>query len=218
MSNERVFEMARKLKSGLLDYGPERSRLLLRVVRQLARGEPLTEEQVSQIITDLGIAQEEAHQFLRQVTEQNADGQIVGAMGLSLNGHPHRLYVEGVPLSAWCAEDTLFLPAMLGQTATIDSHSPVTQEKIRLRVSPEAVEAVSPESAVVSIVIVDPSREDMASVEAIWNTFCDHIHFFASREEAERWSRGRDNIAILTVEEGFRLGRQLWSEVLSYAE
>jgi alkylmercury lyase len=218
MNKERAFEMASKLKSGLLDYGPEHSRLLLRVVRALARGQPLTAEQVNQMIVDLGIAQPEARQFLSQVTERNSDGHIVGAIGLALNGHPHRLSVEGVPLSAWCAEDTLFLLAMLGQTAVITSRSPVTKEEVRLKVSPGRVVEVSPASAVVSIVVVDPRAEDMASVEAIWNSFCDHIHFFASREEAERWSRDRDNIAILTVEEGFELGRQLWSEVLPYAE
>ncbi len=34
---------------------------------------------------------------------------------------------------------------------------------------------------------------------------------------AEQWSSGRDNIAILTVEEGFELGRQAWSGVLADA-
>ncbi len=58
----------------------------------------------------------------------------------------------------------------------------------------------------------------MASVEAIWNAFCYHVHFFASREEAEGWAAGRDDIAILTVEEGFELGRQLSSGLLAYVE
>jgi alkylmercury lyase len=113
--------------------------------------------------------------------------------------------------------DTLFLPAILQQTATIESPSPVAHHPIRLRVSPERVADVSPASAVISIVLVDPSREDMASVEAIWSIFCDHIHFFAAREEAERWASARDDIAILTVDEGFALGRQVWSRVLADA-
>jgi hypothetical protein len=50
---------------------------------------------------------------LRQVTERDAHDQIVGALGLSLQDHPHRLSVNGVSLSAWCADDTLFLPAIL---------------------------------------------------------------------------------------------------------
>ncbi|HKZ85216.1 MAG TPA: DUF3237 family protein [Anaerolineae bacterium] len=167
---------------------------------------------------DIGISRDEAHPFLREITERDGADNIVGIMGLSLNDHPHRLYVNGVSLSAWCAEDTLFLPSLLQQTATVESYSPLSKQKVRLTVSPERVENVSPTSAVVSMVIVDPTREDMASVEAIWNTFCEHIHFFASQAEAERWAAGRDGIVILSVDDGFELGRQVWARVLLYAE
>ncbi len=61
--------------------------------------------------------------------------------------------------------------------------------------------------------LVDPSREKMASVQAIWSTFCEHVHFFATREEGEQWADGRDDIVLLTVEEGFAWGRQVWSGV-----
>ena len=218
MNNARVQEMAKKMAVGLLDYGPDRSRLLVRVLRSLRTGHPVSVAQVDRIVADLDIAQDEAHRFLREITERDADDNIVGILGLSLNDHPHRFYVNGASLSTWCAEDTLFLPSLLKQTATVESYSPISKEKVRLTVSPERVEEVSPAGAVVSMVIVDPKQDDMASVEAIWNTFCEHIHFFASREEAERWAAGRGDIAILTVDEGFDLGRQVWSKVLSYAE
>jgi alkylmercury lyase len=124
------------------------------------------------------------------------------------------LSVDGVSLSAWCAEDTLLLPAILGTTATIESPSPVSGHPIRLRVSPECVEEVSPAGAVVSLVLVDPSREHMATVEAIWSAFCRHIHFFATRDEAERWATGRDDITIVSVDDGFAWQRPIWSKVL----
>ena len=218
MSNTRVHEMARKMADGLLDYGPDRSRLLVRVLRRLATGHPVTGEQVDRMIADIGIGRDEAHPFLREITERDGADNIVGIMGLSLNDHPHRLYVNGASLSTWCAEDTLFLPALLQQTATVESYSPLSKEKVRLTVSPERVMEVSPAGAVVSIVAVDPKREDMASVEAIWSAFCEHIHFFVSRAEAERWAAGRDDIAILSVDEGFELGQQVWARVLSHAE
>ena len=66
---------------------------------------------MDEIVADLGLAQEDAKPFLRKLTERDAEGQIVGIMGLSLNDSPHRVLVNGVALSAWCAEDTLFLPA-----------------------------------------------------------------------------------------------------------
>jgi alkylmercury lyase len=79
-------------------------------------------------------------------------------------------------LSTWCAEDTLFLPALLGQTATVESPSPVSRESVRLTIAPEGVQAVSPTGAVVSIALVDPDQVAFGSVEAIWMTFCRHIH------------------------------------------
>ncbi len=213
MSDTRILETTKKMQEFLLEYGPDHAQLLLQVIQQLAHGHPITAEQVNHRIADLGIAKEEAHQFLREVTERDATDQVVGAMGLSLNDHPHRLSLAGVSLSAWCALDTLFLPALLQQTATIESPSPVTNHSIRLRASPERVEEVTPEAAVVSFVLVDPSRENMDSVQAIWSAFCTHVHFFATREEGEQWASGRDDIVLLTVEEGFAWGRQVWSRV-----
>ena len=216
MRDARIEDMARKLQDRLLEYGPNHLRLLVRIMRELAHGRPLTAEQVDHFIAELGIAAHAAHQCLREVTERDARGQIVGALGLSLQEHPHRMSVNGVALSAWCAADTFFLPAILRQTTTIESSSPVSGQPIRLWVSPERVEEVSPAGAVVSLVLVDPSREQMASVEAIWSAFCRHSHFFATRDEAERWAigTGRDDIAILSVDEGFAWQRPVWSTVL----
>jgi len=214
MNDARISVMARKLQDRVLEYGQDHLRLLIQVMRELAHGRPLSAAWVDQRIAELGIEPDAAHQFLREVTERDAQDQIVGAMGLSLQDHPHRLSVNGVALSAWCAEDTLFLPAILRQPVTVASPSPVSGELIRLRVSSERVEEVSPAGAVVSLVLVDPSREHMASVEAIWSAFCTHIHFFATRDEAEQWANGRDDIAILSVDEGFAWQRPVWSEVL----
>jgi alkylmercury lyase len=207
-------DMARRLQERFLAYAPGQRRLLVQIVRELAHGRPITPERVDQRIATLGLEYDAAHQLLRELTERDANDQIVGAIGLSLEDHPHRLRVDGVSLSAWCALDTLFLPALLQQTAIIMSPSPLTHAMIRLRVSPERVEEVDPAGAAISIVLVDPSRERMASMEAIWNAFCQHVHFFATREEAERWATGREDIALLTVDEGFELGRRVWSSVL----
>ena len=137
---------------------------------------------------------------------------------MSLGDHPHRLSVAGVSLSAWCALDTLFLAALLRQTGTIESPSPVTGHPIRLRVSPERVEEVHPAGAVISLVLDDPSRaQRITSVEGNWSAFCNQILFFADQQDAEQWAHRRDGIAIITVDEGFELGRQGWSEVLGDA-
>ena len=218
MKNDARLDLTVKsLQSRLAAYGPGHSRLLLHVMRELAHGRPLAEASVTHLIAGLGIAPDAARQFLREVTERDADDQIVGALGLSLSNHPHRVVVEGVALSAWCALDTLFLPALLRQSGTIESPSPMTGNVIQLRVSPTLVEEVTPTNAAISFALVDLADERMSSVEAIWGVFCNHVHYFSTREEGERWASGRDSIAILSVEEGFAVGRQLSSVVLDNA-
>jgi len=148
------------------------------------------------------------------MTERDVKDNIVGAMGLSLNDHPHRFVVDGVELATWCAEDTLFLPAMLGKPASVASESPLSRQAIRIEVGPEGIRSCDPAQAVISI--VSPQEADMSSAAAIAMTFCRHIFFFASRVEAEEWAGDRDDIEILSLEEGYALGQELWGRVLSH--
>ncbi len=220
MDYKRAEEMVRALTQddGVLGYSPEQVRLLLRVLRTLARGRPVTGSEIDAIAADLGWTPEAAHASLRPLTERDATDAVIGVLpGLSLGDHPHRFSVNARRMSAWCAEDTLFLPALLGQTASIESTSPLSQDPVRLTVGPDGVRNVTPPEAVVSIPIVDPGDTTLGSVEAIWTTFCRQIHFFATREEAARWAAGRGDIAILTLDEGYRLGRQLTSRFLEQA-
>ena len=193
------------------------SRLLIRIWRTLAKGRPVSGERIDQMIADLGVNQDEAGEFLTGVTERDSGDSIVGIFGLSLNDHPHRFSVNGASLTTWCAEDALFLPAMLDQKATVESYSLLSKKKVRLTLGPDGLEEVDPADAVVSIVTLDPSKVDASSMEAIYVNFCEQIHFFASREEAERWDADRENIDILSVEEGYELGKLAFSELLAYA-
>jgi alkylmercury lyase len=205
---------------GMFDYGPGRSRLLLRVMRTLGQGRPLPPEQVEQIIAESGIVRDDAHQVLGQVAERGPDDTLVGILGLSLRETPHRFTVDGRRLFTWCAADTLFLPSLLGRTASIESHSPVSPATIRLTVSPRRVEAVDPVDTVVSMVVADPDAADLQSVEALWSTFCHQIFFFGTRQEAEGWavSRGNpDSLEIVSVDEAFKLGQLLASTLLAHA-
>jgi len=218
MSNQRTEELTEKLTAfgGLFDYGPQRSRLLVQIWRVLATGRPVTQSQVDSFVSELDITPEEADQFLRQMSEWRDDDNIVGIMGLSLNDHPHKFTVGDVQLATWCAADTLFLPAMLGATATVESESPASKETVRVTIGPDAVLSAEPADAVISIVV--PKETDMTSVAQISMTFCSHIFFFASRSEAEQWSEGRDDIEILSLDEGYHMMQQLWAGVLSSAQ
>ena len=217
-STTRVIEIAKNLNTAGVppDFGPENSRLLIQVWRALAKGQPIAKEHVDQIAMELGISSGQAEEFLRQVSERDNNDNIIGLVGLSLSdAWVHRFNVNGVSLRTWCAWDALFLPPMLKQTVTVESESPSTGNGVSVIVTPENVENSNPTGVAVSIVTVDP--RDTASVEAIWSNFCHQVYFFPSRDEAELWAEGKENIAILSVEEAYELGKLAFSKLLEFA-
>lgn len=215
----RLDQLARALREGGFRqaFTPDVSRLTVRLWREIARGGPVSPERVEQIASALDIEQQTAREVLDKMCERDGDGNVVGIAGLSQNQHPHRFTVNGIQLATWCAWDSLFLPVMLQQTAEVSSSCPTTRETIRLTITPEGVTSYQPASAVISIVIPQPTTSGLESVEEIWMTFCHHVHFFASPQAAQEWvaARGQE-IAILTIEEAFELGRLTLSELLRH--
>jgi hypothetical protein len=69
-----------------------------------------------------------------------------------------------------------------------------------------------------STVVFDPDSTELNTPTDIQMNFCRNIHFFASEEEVEQWAAGRSDIEILSLEEAFELGNQLWPEANSYAK
>ena len=123
-----------------------------------------------------------------------------------------------LPIYTWCAWDTLFLPAMLGKTATIEASCEATDEAIRLTVAPERVNHVDPSSAVISMVAPKQTRSGLTSAEEIQGAFCHNVHFFRSADTAAEWISGNPrDLEILSVEQGHLLGRMVFAELLVYA-
>jgi alkylmercury lyase len=219
MEGLRLDQLAEDLReAGIRQaFTPDVSRLMVLLWREIARGGPVSPEQVEQIASALDIPQQTAREVLHKMCERDRDGNVVGIAGLSQNKHPHRFTVNGTRLSTWCAWDSLFLPVMLQQTAEVSSLCPATGEVIRLIITPEGVTSYQPASTAISIVIPQPTSNGLESVEEIWMTFCHHIHFFSSPQAAQEWFAARgQQIAILTIEEAFELGRLTLSEVLRY--
>ncbi|MCH7736484.1 MAG: hypothetical protein IH872_03680 [Chloroflexi bacterium] len=216
-----VAEIAKNLNDAGLppEFGEDNSRFLIKMFRTLAQGGPVTQEMTAKAARESGISYEAADQFLRQMTERDSNDNIIGLMGLSLNQDwAHRLTIGDRSFRTWCAWDTLFLPAILGEEVMVESDSPVSGETVRLTVTPNEVLSVSPEGAVVSIATLDPEADGLPSVEAIWGNFCHQVFFFPSMEEASEWARGKSNIELVSVAEGFELGKLVLSELLGYAE
>ena len=133
--------------------------------------------------------------------ERDEIGQVVG-WGLSLQATTHQFRINGHTLYSWCALDALTYPILLEQTAQVESICPITQTSIRIRVGPEAISALDPATAMVSLTIPDtyPDACNRAS-------FCDQGHFFASPEAAATWQADHPEAQTLPVEAVYQLGR-----------
>jgi hypothetical protein len=127
MGYTRAEAMTRTLTQdgGVLDYGPERSRLLVQVVRVLAEGRPVTAADVDRIADPLGVTRDDAHAFLRPLTERDPADCIIGVLGLSLGDHPRPGIHDGRRPRACLAETAVWLPADLLLLRRIGSLDPI---------------------------------------------------------------------------------------------
>ncbi|MED4569621.1 organomercurial lyase MerB [Brevibacillus agri] len=166
----------------------------------LAKGEPVS---VEDIVETTGKSVEEVENILSELpsVERDEQGRVVG-YGLTLIPTPHRIEVDGKPLYAWCALDTLMFPELIGRTVHIESPCHRTGEIVKLTVEPDRVVSVEPSTAVVSIV----TPEQMASVRT---SFCNEVHFFSSETAAKDWLDKHPEGKVVPVEDAFKLGRLL---------
>jgi len=152
-------------------------RIIKKTLQLLANGCPVPPEEIGiclQVTPDTVIS------TLRGFgAEFDKDGNIVG-VGLTLVPTPHVYKANGRKLYTWCAVDALLFPVMLKHTAHIESADPISGDKMRVTVTPDGVEKVKPESAVVSWV-------NSADLSNIRGSVCHYVNFFSSPETASRW-------------------------------
>jgi alkylmercury lyase len=181
--------------------GSEDAPLALALVRELARGEPVGADALA---AAAGRPRPEVSAVLERwpTVRRDEHGDVVAFGGLSLPPTAHGFEVAGRRLHAWCAWDTLFLPAMLGAPARVRSRCPVTGATVRLAVEPGGVRDAHPEPLGVSF-----PRPGAASTADITGSFCSHVHFLAGPEAAARWRAEHPGAVVLTLDDAFELGR-----------
>lgn len=172
-------------------FSPQEQRAGVVLLRELAKGEPVTLDRLAQA---LGMSVEATEVLardsaLRPYIQTDEAGRIQRFYGLSVVPTRHKLTVNGRTLWTWCAEDALFMPELLGATAEIESPDPETGQSIRLTMSAERVEAVEPSGVVVSM--RRPETVDATSVARIMASACHYILFFASQSSGEQWQAGK---------------------------
>lgn len=159
---------------------------------------------ISRLAAALGVTEDAVRATLdRYPVFYDDAGAIIGFGGLTvIEMPPHRLNVGGRTLYAWCAWDALFIPAILGTVAQVESVCPVTRAPVSMVVGPTDVRDITPATAVVSFLTPDQSFDRNVIVN-----FCHFVHFFRTAEAGAEWIAQRPGTFLLTVEEAFSLGQ-----------
>ena len=183
---------------------PAGQRLSLALYRELARGAPVSP---SSLADRAGMPADAVVRLLRSWPGVYYDGEqrVIGFWGLAIAPMPHRLRVDGRNLYAWCAWDTLFLPALLGTGAEVESSCRATGAPVRLTVTPHNVKPAEPAELSVSFLL--PGAEAMSA--NIITSFCHYVHFFSSQEAAKPWLAQHPETFLLSLDDAYELGRYM---------
>jgi alkylmercury lyase len=184
------------------DLDARDQRVQLTLFRLLAEGAPVERERLA---AHAAVGDSEVRALLAAWHGVHSDevGRVVAFQGLSVVEAPHRFRVEGRELYTWCAWDTLFLPELIGRRAEVESTCPTTGATVSLRVGPDGPSEVSPADAVLSFI-----RPGAAFAEDTIASFCRFVHFFTSTQAAETWTRRHPGTFVISIEQGFEIGRR----------
>jgi len=182
--------------------------LALTLLRLLSAGRPVTAAALAQT------AERKEGEVAGRVSswpnvERDPTGRVVGFSGLTLRSTPHQFTVGDRQLHAWCAWDTLFLPALLRQTADVRSLCPVTGSVVELVVAPDGVTSARPADLHVSF----PSLA-ATDTDDITGSFCCHVFFLAGADAARTWRETRAEDSVFDVDAAFELGRRVVAALL----
>lgn len=199
---------ALNVAGGQLDA--DQRRAALTTYRLLTARRPVTNGAIAQAT---GLSEETIASYLAEWEGVFRDGDdaVVGFWGLALEPLDPRYELVDHDTGdavgyAWCAWDTLFLPAVLGRTLDITSTDGHTGQEITLTVGPDGAHTVNPEQTLVSF--LSPNAPWEADILA---TFCHKVLFFAADDSATAWMGAHaDELFTLSVADAFEVGR-LWT-------
>jgi alkylmercury lyase len=189
-ANPTLDEYWAALQPHLPSFSPEEQRTAVTLYRELAKGKPVDE---ARLACALGMSTAEARALLQRDSIKGlvyADSRelVIGFGGLAAAPTMHhRIEIDGRDLSTWCAWDSLFIPEILGRPARVASRDPESGEHVRLVVTPERIEWVEPNEAVISFIRPDAQVFGISAAN-VMARFCHFIFFFASRSSGERWT------------------------------
>ncbi len=165
------------------------------LLRLVSEGEPVP---IAAIASKANLPVHDIEQWLCQQpgTDWDDQGRLVG-FGLTQRATNHRLVLDGRSLYTFCAADALIFPALLGQTANVESRCAESGQQVHVKVEPNAVVFADPGRAVVSHI---PGRLRSCDIRG---TVCKYGVFYASIESARHWQETHPNGVVLPVDKFF---------------
>ncbi len=197
---------------------PESAEVKRIILQSIAAGKPISAVQLASASRK---PLEPIEELFRRMKSSGADfderGNLIGNV-LTLRPTAHKFSVGGRELYAWCALDTLFLPGLIGRRADVESTCPATGEPIRLTISPEGIEESEPPGTVLSVVVPGVSAACAPDQKGgADGAVCSSMSFFISRAAASRWLGAQTDVAILGLEDAWRLAQEVWVEPFARA-
>ncbi len=173
---------------------------------QLSAGRPVTQGQMSETLdwTEkkvTGMFDELPSVYL----DYDEDGNVSDWGGFGLDGGNNRFNIRGNEMFAWCAWDALFVPAVVGEPAQVTAVDAEDGSEVSLTVTPSGVEDISPAGAVMTFAL--PGMKAFPRFEEF--SFQRTVFFFGSEYSARRWLGKNPGPELITIEEGFELGRTM---------
>lgn len=174
----------------------------------LAKGKAVTIEQLANAIQ---LPTSETSSLLDNWTGVtfNDENEINGFWGVSTSPTTHSFQLNDITLYTWCAWDLLFMPHLFNQTVHAETKCPITKQKISLVISENAVVSSSPKNAAITFI-----KPDLDALKAnVTNSFCQYIFFVESEETGKEWQKNNSNGFLMTLDQGYDLGKKIIKDV-----
>lgn len=139
----------------------------------------------------------------------NEDQLVNGFWGVSIDKTSHSFKLGEQTLYTWCAWDLLFVPVIYRQTVQAETICPVSKQKISLVISETGLDKVSPENSLITFI-----KPDIDELKAnVTNSFCQYIFFVASQACGEVWKKNQKDGFLISLDQGFELGKNVIQQV-----
>jgi len=188
--NKKIIPMINEFQTHI---GKDNYDLIIRIQKLLLEGYPVKIERTAKILND---SVEHISQIIKRFGETDPQGDIVGLSGISLIPTPYKFRIKNKLLYTWCALDSLLFPEILDVEAEIESVDYINNNPVKLLIEGDYLWWTDPAPLFISSV----NNVDNCNIR---KSFCNGVHFFASKKTADKWLTENVDSEILLVEDLF---------------